>query len=115
MKKNLENTVKRLYNNFETTQLLDAVDVLDKGLRAYLNDGSRGEPPSIRDELLNLHTMVFDIVNGSSLEIRKMVELTDNLEYTMNDIIEAAEKIRDTLSELTNIVGNDGYEEDESE
>jgi hypothetical protein len=109
-----ENILERLYNNFETTHILDAVDILDKTLRTHLSDGSRGEPSIIRDALLKLHKMVFAIVNGSSLKIREIVELANDIEYTLDEVIEAAERIRNTITELTDLVGNDCYEEDEA-
>lgn len=113
--KRLENIAEKLYENFETTCVLDAVGILDNTLRAHLNDGPHGEPPTIRINLLNLHTILFAIVNGNSLKIREMIELANDIEYTLDEVIEAAESIRNTITALTDLVGNDCYEEDESE
>lgn len=44
-----------------------------------------------------------------------MIELANDIEYTLDEVIEAAESIRNTITALTDLVGNDCYEEDESE
>lgn len=62
--KRLENIAEKLYDNFETTCVLDAVDILDNTLRAHLNDGPHGEPPTIRINLLNLHTILLLLLMG---------------------------------------------------
>jgi hypothetical protein len=43
-----------LHENFETADLLRAVDCFD-ALRGYFNDREHFQPPEIRDELLKLH------------------------------------------------------------
>lgn len=42
---------QRLYENFETTDLMRAVDAVDK-LRDDLNDHKYGAPPQIRCDLM---------------------------------------------------------------
>ena len=62
MAKVTEEEWQALYENFETTWLLSAVDQLDK-VRGVLADGENWEPPEIRTNLLKLHQLAMDVVN----------------------------------------------------
>ncbi|MFC5583247.1 hypothetical protein [Rhodanobacter terrae] len=56
----------KLYENFETTRILAAVDSVDS-LRDDLNDRDHGAPPVIRDDLLKLHQLAMAVVNNGAL------------------------------------------------
>lgn len=49
-------------DNFETSSLLRAVD----DLRCDLNDGGHAAPQQIRTDLLRLHRVAMDVLNGGS-------------------------------------------------
>ena len=50
---------QNLYESFETTDLLAAVDLLDE-VRGVLGDGPGWEPPELRTNLLNLHQLAIE-------------------------------------------------------
>ena len=53
---------QNLYENFETTDLLAAVDLLDE-VRGILGDRPGWKPPELRTNLLKLHQLAMDVVN----------------------------------------------------
>ena len=70
----------RLYENFETTELLSAVDAVDS-LRDDLNDGECFRPPELRTNLLKLHELAMAVVNnGSRSQVSKMFDLGMDLD-----------------------------------
>jgi len=76
---------QHLYENFETTALLSAVDAVDC-LRDDLNDGEGCRPPELRTDLLKLHELAMAVVNnGARGQASKMFEL---------------EQVQDTLAKL---------------
>ena len=73
---------QHLYENFETTELLSAVDAVDC-LRDDLNDGEGCRPPELRTNLLKLHELAMAVVNnGSRSQASKMFDLAMNLDET---------------------------------
>ena len=71
---------QHLYENFETTELLSAVDAVDC-LRDDLNDGEGCRPPELRTNLLKLHELAMAVVNnGSRSQASKMFDLAMNLD-----------------------------------
>ena len=70
---------QHLYENFETTELLSAVDAVDC-LRDDLNDGEGCRPPELRTNLLKLHELAMAVVNnGSRSQASKMFDFGDEL------------------------------------
>ena len=53
---------QRLYDGFETRDLLDAVDHIDE-VRQAIGDEEDGRPPEPRSDLLKLHGLAMDLVN----------------------------------------------------
>jgi hypothetical protein len=51
---------QHLYKNFETAELLSAVDAVDC-LRDDLNDGEGGRPLELRTNLLKLHELAMNL------------------------------------------------------
>ena len=72
---------QHLYENFETTELLSAVDAVDC-LRDDLNDGEGCRPPELRTNLLKLHELA--------------INLDEQVSHMMNEL----EQVQDTLAKL---------------
>lgn len=92
---------QHLYENFETTDLLAAVDLLDE-VRGVLGDGPNWEPPELRINLLNLHQLAMDVVNqGDKDRAQKMFDLANELDMEVFGLLESLESIQKVLSALT--------------
>lgn len=90
----------RLYQNFETRRLLDAVDAVDN-LRDDLNDGEDGRPPELRSRLLKLHTLAMAVVNeGARSRADAMFELAADLDMQVSQMMTELESIQETLDAL---------------
>lgn len=106
---------QKLYENFETTWLLDAVDHLDE-LRAYLGDGSPLEAPEIRTDLLKLHSLAMEVVNnGSQSRLQEMIDLAFDLEDQTSDMMAALEKIQEVIQQLINLLPEAAEFDDDDE
>src|SRR5271157_175592 len=78
---------QHLYENFETTELLSAVDAVDC-LRDDLNDGEGCRPPELRTNLLKLHELAMAVVNnGSRSQASKMFNLAMNLDEQVSHMM----------------------------
>jgi hypothetical protein len=92
-----------LHENFDTTDLLSAVDSLD-ALRGYLNDREHFQPPEIRGELLKLHGLAMKVVgNGPLGGAAEMFDLAEDLEEQVGQMMNEMEQIADTLEKLTSL------------
>lgn len=90
----------RLYQNFETRRLLDAVDAVDN-LRDDLNDGEDGRPPELRSRLLKLHTLAMAVVNeGARSRAAALFELAADLDMQVSQMLTELESIQETLDAL---------------
>jgi len=91
---------QHLYENFETTALLSAVDAVDC-LRDDLNDGEGCRPPELRTDLLKLHELAMAVVNnGSRSQASKMFDLAMNLDEQVSHMMNELEQVQDTLAKL---------------
>ena len=98
-----EKAHQKLYENFETTTLLDAVDHLDS-LRAELGDDEDFRPPTLRQDLLRLHQLAIEMVNSGYLNKgEELFDLAFELEDQVFGLMENLEAIQDTLSALTDL------------
>ena len=89
---------QHLYENFETTELLSAVDAVDC-LRDDLNDGEGCRPPELRTNLLKLHELAMAVVNnGSRSQASKMFNLAMNLDEQVSHMMNELEQVQDTRS-----------------
>lgn len=94
---------QHLYENFETYDLLSAVDAVDS-LRDDLNDGEHCRPPELRTNLLKLHEMAMVVVNnGACSRAPEMFELAMDLEEQVNHMMTNLEQIQDTLAKLVSL------------
>lgn len=100
--------------DFETHDLLDAIDHLDMA-RSHLGDGVNHEPPELRKDLFRLHTLAMSVVNdGNREKAEEMLNLAADLEIQVGEVIEALESVNEVLGQLTSI-DPDALEEDEDE
>ena len=91
---------QHLYENFETTELLSAVDTVDS-LRDDLNDGEYSRPPELRTNLLKLHELAMAVVNnGARGQASEMFDLAMDLEEQVSHMRTNLEQIQDTLAKL---------------
>jgi hypothetical protein len=98
-----EDEWEQLYENFETTDLLSAVDALDS-LRSDLNDGENFRPPEIRTDLLKLHELAMAVVNNGALgQAAEMFDLAMDLEGQVSHMMTELQQVQDTLSELVSL------------
>lgn len=93
MNKLSEKAHQKLYENFETTTLLDAVGHLDR-LRAELADDEDFRPPTIRQDLLRLHQLAMEVVNNGYLNKgEELFDLAFELEDQVFDLMENDEEV----------------------
>ena len=110
-----EKAHQKLYENFETTTLLDAVDHLDR-LRSELADDEDFRPPTIRQDLLRLHQLAMDVVNSGYLSKgEELFNLAFDLEDQVFGLMENLEAIQDTLSALTRLAPDEDKDDDDDD
>lgn len=103
MTKMTEEEWQNLYENFETTWLLEAVDHIDNA-RGYLGDGENWEPPQIRTDLLKLHQLAMDVVNkGWTSKTQEFFDLANDLDMQIFELIEELEFVQNTLTKLIDL------------
>lgn len=91
---------QHLHENFETTDLLSAVDAVDV-LRDDLNDGEGCRPPELRTNLLKLHQLAMAVVNnGSRHQATEMFDLAMDLDEQVRHMMSQLEQVQDTLEKL---------------
>lgn len=93
---------ERLQDGFDTRRLLDAVGDVDE-LRGHLSDDGL-RPPEIRDRLLKLHELAMAVVNdGAQEQAAALFDLAGELGDEAFDILEAATRLHEALSALTDL------------
>jgi hypothetical protein len=89
-----------LYENFETTELLRAVDAIDN-LRDDLNDGEAHRPPELRTNLLKLHRLAMDVVDKDlRSKASGMFDLAIDIDEQVSHMMSELEQVKDTLTKL---------------
>ena len=94
--------LERLRAEYDTRQILDAVDALDE-IRSLVRDDDNVGPPEVRSDLLKLHGMAHNLINEghSSLPDDEDISvLAFDIEDTIDTIRDNAEKILDSLQPL---------------
>ncbi len=92
-----------LHENFDTAELLTAVDSLDT-LRGLLNDREDFQPLEIRGELLKLHGLAMKVIgDGARGGAAEMFDLAEDLEEQFAQMMEEMEQIAGTLEKLTSL------------
>ncbi len=94
---------EELYDSFETTTLLSAVEAVDV-LRGELSDDEDGCPPKLRDDLLRLHQLAMAVFNeGSRSQVEELFNFAVELEFQVSDMTETLGQVQKTLSELAEL------------
>lgn len=107
--------LQKFYEQFETADLLRAVDHVDT-LRKELSDGEDLRPPIIRQELLELHQLAMDVSHRDDVSKAKaMFELAFGIGNRLFTIEESLRAIEKTLQALTDLAVDfdDGYDEED--
>jgi hypothetical protein len=108
-----EDEWRKLYENYETAWLLNAIDHIDN-LRGHLGDGEHFQPPEIRTDFLKLHGLAMDVVNnGREGRLREMAELAEDLDIQLSDMMEEMEALHRILSNLIQLLPASAYNEEE--
>jgi len=93
---------QRLYEDFDTQRLLDAVGELDALRSIFSDDGLR--PPEIRNRLLRLHALAMAVVNeGSHRQAPELFDLAMELEDEAFTMLEAITELHEALSALVEL------------
>lgn len=88
--------------DFDTYRLIDAVDEVDALRSMVADDGIR--PPEIRNRLFKLHELAMAVINEDVQEdAGELFELAQELDDEVLDVLEAMQRLHDTLSALTEL------------
>ena len=90
----------RTIDEFETNDLLEAVDDLDM-IRDILADGPNLEPPQLRIDLMKLHKLAMRVCKEGEDDSSELVELAIDIEDQLEDIRDASDHIMEVLREIT--------------
>ena len=108
-----EDEWRNLYENFETMDVLYAVDHLDT-LRSFLADGPDFEPPELRSDLMKLHDLAMEVVNqGSEDNLSDFVMLAEDIDSELFQMAQALEKVQATIRKLIRLIPDSAYGLDE--
>ena len=97
-----EEELEKLQDNFESSEILEAVDSLDtvRGILAEPEDGL--SPPQIRIDLLELHQLAMSLMhNGNTSVADEFFSKTEEIYSDVEEMAEALEGIRRTLDQIT--------------
>lgn len=104
--------LERLREDFETYEIMDAVDCLDNVRPIISDEGIR--PPEIRIKLMKLHKVAVDLVEIQSHDDKKklnnLLELADDIDSDIDECLENLRKMSGVISRLLDLVGYDDYE-----
>ena len=105
----------RTLDEFETHDLLEAVDDLDR-IRDILADGPDLEPPQLRIDLMKLHKLAMRVCKEGEGDSSELVELAIDIEDQLAEIRDASDHIIEVLREITEAeTDEDETHEDEDE
>lgn len=105
----------KLYQGFQTYDLLYAVDNIDE-LRRDFDDDDSGRPPELRTDLLKLHVLSMAVVQEGQLsQAETMFDLADDLSLEVHQLLEKLESVRDTLDKLLSFRPEDEADDQEED
>ena len=104
----------RTIDEFETNDLLEAVDDLDR-IRDILADGPNLEPPKLRIDLMKLHKLAIRIRKEGEDDSSELVELAIDIEDQLEDIRDANDHIIEVLREITEAETDEDTTHDEED
>ena len=106
---------RNLYENFETMDLIYAVDHIDK-LRYFLGDGPDFQPPEIRNDLMKLHELAMEVINQrSETNLTEFVNLAEDIDSDLFQMMQSLEAVQKTLRQLIRHLPDSGYDLGEAE
>lgn len=106
--------LEHLQNSFDTHRILDAVDAIDR-IRYRIC-----EPDAFRQELLALHGMAHELINGGvnptgSSSEEAIWEIAENLSAELLEFTAGLEAAYDTLEEIGKLTPAEDWEEESAE
>ncbi len=104
----------RTIDEFETNDLLEAVDDLDT-IRDILADGPNLEPPQLRIDLMRLHKLAMRVCKKGEDDSSELVELAIDIEDQLEDIRDASDHIMEVLREITEAETDEDETQDEED
>jgi len=110
--------VDKLYNSYDTMDLLYAVDALDQVRYLLADDDKTLRPPEIRQRLMRLHQLASQLLNEfgqlSDKESEELLNLREEIESEVFEMQSHLDKIYDALRPLEDLYPNeDEYWEEE--
>jgi len=95
--------MEELWNSYDTTQIIHAVDALDQ-IRYVISDDEDFKPPEIRSQLLRIQKLASKTITGgyslTDEEIEELADLLDEADRTVTDMIGQLKKIQKALKPL---------------
>ncbi len=104
----------RTIDEFETNDLLEAVDDFDR-IREILADGPNLEPPQLRIDLMKLHKLAMRVCKEGQDDSSELVELAIDIEDQLEDIRDASDHIMEVLREITEAETDEDETHDEED
>jgi len=104
---NLNEEDRDSLDDFDTQEILYAVDSLDE-LRDALGDKSVS-PPELRNQLLNLHSLLFDVIREGGDIDDEIFNLKDDIIQSLGIIMHNAEQIYEKINELADLLPEQEY------
>ncbi len=105
---------RKLHENFETFDILTAIDHLDSA-RGYIADQSLNTPPELRINLLKLHDLAMNVIgygDKDKQQIKELFELADDIEWDLNNAISSLKAVRKVVRNLTALCPSSIYDDD---
>ena len=94
---------QKLDDEFDTNDILDSVGNLDSVRHVLADDETTFAPCELRQQLLELHTKLFHLVNHGSGDVSEIFEEVDDIEVKVSDLAESLEQIQEMLSKVSDI------------
>jgi hypothetical protein len=95
--------IDKLWQDYDTMEILHAVDALD-AVRYVIADDDDFRPPEIRRQLIRIHKLALkQLGEGLTLddkEVAELANLVDEINTVVSDMIEQLEKIKEALKPL---------------
>ncbi len=104
----------RTIDEFETNDLLEAVDDLDT-IRDILADGPNLEPPQLRIDLMRLHKLAMRVCKKGEDDSSELVQLAIDIEDQLEEIRDASDHIIEVLREITEAETDEDETDDEED
>src|SRR5262249_55698910 len=105
--------LEELQSGFNTTRLLDAVEVIDE-LRRRLCD-----PEKLRQDLLHLHAMAHTVVNGAEMTVSSsqgpIWSKAADLEMEISEYADNLSAVANLIQELAMLAPDDGDDDDDGD